>query len=113
MDEHTGVQQTITFWRGEPIMYQAPHLAKPMLAHIDTIAKEYVIAACSGAGRMVPKGQAPRFLQFKLSIEDVEMAVNGTELDLGERLLWRRWIDSENQRRHRKMRVKALGFKLV
>ena len=44
---------------------------------------EYFIAACSGTGRMVPKGQAQRFLQFKLSIEDVEMAVNGTELDLG------------------------------
>ena len=107
VDEHTCVQQTITFWRGEPIMYQAPHLAKPMLTHIGTIAKENIIAACSGSGRMVPTGQAQRFLQFKLSIEDVEMAVNGTELDLGERLIWRRWIDSEKQRRHRKMRVKA------
>ena len=107
MDEHTGVQQTNTFWRGEPIIYQAPHLAKPILTHIDTIANDYFIAACSGAGRMVPRGQAQHFLQFKLSIEDVEMAVNGTELDLGERLIWCRWIDSEKQRRHRKMRVKA------
>ena len=113
MDEHTGSKHTVTFFRGEPIIYQAPHPAKLMLTHIDTIAKEYFIAACSGAGRMAPKGQTQRFLLFKLSIEDVEMAVNGTELDLGERLLWRRWIDSENQRRHRKMRVKALGFKLV
>ena len=32
---------------------------------------------------MVPKGQAQRFLQFKLSMEEVEMAVNGTELDMG------------------------------
>ena len=78
-----------------------------MLAHIDTIAKDYSIAGCSGTGRMVPKGQTQRVLHFKLSIEDVEMAVNGTELDLGERLIWRRWIDSEKQRRHRKMRVKA------
>ena len=107
VDEHTGVQQTNTFWRGEPIIYQAPHLAKPILTHIDTIANDYFIAACSGTGRMVPRGQAQRFLQFKLSIEEVEMAVNGTELDLGERLIWRRWIDSEKQRRHRKMRVKA------
>ena len=93
---------------GEPIIYQAPHLAKPILTHIDTIANDYFIAACSGTDRMVPRGQAQRFLQFKLSIEDVEMAVNGTELDLGERLIWRRWIDSESQRHHRKRRAKAL-----
>ena len=80
-----------------------------MLTHIDTIAKDYFIAGCSGAGLMVPKGQAQRFLQFKLSMEEVEMAVNGTELDMGERIIWRRWIDSESQRRHRKRRVKANG----
>ena len=109
MDEHTGSGQTVTFWRGEPIIYHAPHLAKPMLTHVDTITKDYFVAACSCTGRMVPRGQAQRFLQFKLTMEDVEMAVNGTELDLGERIIWRRWIDSENQRRHRKRRVKALG----
>ena len=36
--EHTCIQRTITFWRGDPNIYQAPHLAKPNLTHIDTNA---------------------------------------------------------------------------
>ena len=56
VDEHTQAQHTITFWRGEPIIYHAPHLAKQVLTHVDTITKDYFVAACSCTGRMVPRG---------------------------------------------------------
>ena len=83
VDEHTGSTQTVTFWSGEPIIYHAPHLAKPSLTHIDTIAADYFVAGCSCTARMVPIAQAQRVLRLKLSMEDVERVVNGNEVYAG------------------------------
>ena len=46
-------------------------------------------------------------LQLKLDLADVEREVHGDYLDAPERLIWRRWVDAENQRASRKSRVRA------
>ena len=107
VDEHTGSTRTVTFFKGEPIIYQAPHLPTPILTHIDTIARDHFMAACSGTARMIPTRQAQRVLHLKLSLDDVEREVNGTGLAAGERIIWRRWLESENRRRKRRIRATA------
>ena len=100
--DHTGNRHTLSFWRGEPIIYQPPHLHHPVLTHVSDITAEYFVAGSSCTARMIPTRLAQRVLHFKLSLDDVERAVNGNDLDVGERIVWRRWLDNENCRRGRR-----------
>ena len=90
MDAHTGARYTVTFWQGEPVLYHPPHQAKAVFTHIDLISDGFFIVANSTTGRMIPFAQAQRVLQVKLSLDDIEREVNGSDLDAAERLLWRR-----------------------
>ena len=90
MDAHTGAKCTLTFWQGEPVIYHPAHQAKAVFTHIDLISDGFFIVANSTTGRMIPFAQAQRVLQVKLSLDDIEREVNGSDLDATERLLWRR-----------------------
>ena len=109
MDTH-GKRYTVSFFLREPVLYQAPHIAKPVLTHIAVITRDYFIAGNSCTARMIPLGQAQRVLHFKLTLEDVEREVTGRDLDAGERIIWRRWLDGENGRRERKSRIRVHGY---
>ena len=61
-----------TFFLYEPIVYHPPHAAQPILTHIAFIGNDYFVAGCSVTERMIPKSQAQRVLNFKLSIEEIE-----------------------------------------
>ena len=107
VDTHTCRRYTVTFWRGEPVLYHPPHLAKPVFTHINCIADGYFIVGSSTTGRMIPFTQAQQVLQFKLNLTDIERELHGSDLDSPEKLLWRQWVDGENQRARRKSRVRA------
>ena len=62
---------------------------------------------------MIPTRLAQRVLHFKLSLEDVERALNGNDLDVGERIVWRRWLDNENCRHGRRARIRVLNLILL
>ena len=113
VDEHTGSRYTLSFWRGEPIIYQPPHLHQPILTHVSDITAEYFVAGSSCTARTIPTRLAQRVLHFKLSLDDVERAVNGNDLDAGERIVWRRWLDNENCRRGRRARIRVLNLILM
>ena len=113
VDEHTGSRYTLSFWRGEPIIYQPPHLHQPILTHVSDITSEYFVAGSSCTARTIPTRLAQRVLHFKLSLDDVERAVNGNDLDAGERIVWRRWLDNENCRRGRRARIRVLNLILM
>ena len=97
----------MTFWRGEPVLYHPPHVAKPVFSHISYIANDYFVVGSSTTGRMIPFAQAQQVLKLKLDITDVEREVHGNELDAPERLIWRRWVEVENKRAARKSRARA------
>ena len=107
IDVHTGAPHTVSFFLEEPVLYHPPHLAKPILTHIGAITKEYFIVGNSTTQRMIPIGQSQKILKFKLSLEDIEREVHGDSLDVGERMVWRRWLDVQNLRLARKSRVRA------
>ena len=102
VDEHSGQRFTVTFWRGEPVVYHPPHLPSAAFTHISFITKHYFVVGHSTTGRMVPLAEAQSVLQLKLSLLDVEREVHGSGLDAPERLLWRRWLEAANQRAARK-----------
>ena len=106
VDPHTGAH-TFSFRLGEPVLYHPSHLAKPVFSRIESISNDHFTVACSTTDRMVPFGQAQKVLKIKLSLEDIERELNGSELDAAERLLWRRWMDAENMRNYRRSRVQA------
>jgi hypothetical protein len=89
------------------VLYHPPHLAKPVFSHIDSISEGFFIVANSTTGRMIPFAQAQRVLKVKLSTDDIEREVQGSELDAAERLLWRRWVSTVNHCNHRRSRVQA------
>ena len=107
VDVHTGAPHTVSFFLEEPVLYHPPHLAKPTLTHIGAITKEYFIVGNSTTQRMIPIGQSQKILKFKLTLEDIEREVHGDSLDIGERMVWRRWLDVQNLRLVRKSRVRA------
>ena len=107
VDTRTCRRYTVTFWRGEPVLYHPPHLAKPEFTHISGIANDYFVVGSSTTGRMIPFAQSQQVLQLKLDLADIEREVHGDYLDAPERLIWRRWVDAENQRASRKSRVRA------
>ena len=90
VDAHTRGRYTVTFWQGEPVLYHPPHQAKAVFTHIDLVSDGFFVVANSTTGRMIPFAQAQGVLQVKLSLDDIEREVNGSELDATERLLWRR-----------------------
>ena len=89
------------------MLYHPPHLAKPVFTHIELVAQDHFVVGNSTTGRMVPFAQAQRVLKVKLSIADIEREVQGCELDAAERLIWRRWVRSENMRQYQNNRVQA------
>ena len=107
VDEHSGRRFTVTFWRGEPVVYHPPHLPSAAFTHISFITKHYFVVGHSTTGRMVPLAEAHSVLQLKLSLLDVEREVHGSGLDAPERLLWRRWLEAANQRAARKSKHRA------
>ena len=106
VDEHTKARYTITFFLGEPVLYHPPHQAKASFTHITHIAKDCFVVGTSTTDRMFPVGRAQQVL-FKLSLDEIERELDGTELDAGEKLIWRRWVDAEARRFARKNRVQA------
>ena len=90
MDPHTRGRYTVTFWQGEPVLYHPPHQAQAVFTHIDLIADGFFVVANSTTGRMIPFAQCQRVLQVKLSLDDIEREVNGSDMNPAERLLWRR-----------------------
>ena len=64
--------KTKRFFLYEPIVYHPPHAAQSILTHIAFIGSDYFVAGCSATERMIPKVQAQRVLNFKLSIEEIE-----------------------------------------
>ena len=107
VDPYTRGRCTVTFWIGEPVLYHPPHQAKAVFSHIDLISDGFFVVGQSTTGRMIPFRQAQNVLKVKLSLDDVEREVQGSELDAAERLLWRRWVAIVNARNCRKSRVQA------
>ena len=107
LDNHTNHRYTVTFRFGEPVLYHPPHLAKPVLTHISFVGNGFFVVGASTTDRMIPNAMAQNVLHMKLSLEDVEREVQGVGLDVGERVFWRRWLDTENLRSYRKSRVQA------
>ena len=97
----------MTFWRGEPVLYHPPHVAKPVFSHISCIANDYFVVGSSTTGRMIPFAQAQQVLHMTVCATDIERELYGNELDAPERLLWRRWIEVESKRAARKSRLRA------
>ena len=97
----------MTFWRGEPVLYHPPHMAKPVFTHISCITNSYFVVGSTTTECMIPFKQAQQVLKLKLDIADIEREVDGNELEAPERLLWRRWVEVENMRASRKSRVRA------
>ena len=87
MDPHKRGRYMVTFWQGEPVLYYPPHQAQEVFTHIDFIADGFFVVANSTTGGMIPFAQCQRVLQVKLSLDDIEGEVNGSDLNPAERLL--------------------------
>ena len=107
LDNHTNHRYTVTFRFGEPVLYHPPHLAKPVLTHISFAGSGFFVVGASTTDRMIPNVMAQNVLHLKLSLEDIEREVQGTGLDAGERVFWRRWLETENLWNYRKSRVQC------
>ena len=47
-------------------------------------------------------------LNFKLTLDEIEQEVYaGKALDAGERIIWKRWLESQNQKSGRRSRLRA------
>ena len=85
---------TQTLFLNEPVIYQPPHLAQPVLTHITFIGKEYFAVGASTTERMIPRSQTQKVINFKLTLEEIEKEVyTGKALDGGERLIWKRLMN--------------------
>ena len=98
---------TCVFWLGEPVLYHPPHMEAPVLTHISHIGDEYFLVGYATNNCLIPFMLAQRILLFKLKLTDIERELQGYALDAGERIIWQRWLDDENQRAQRKSRVRA------
>ena len=85
---------TQTLFLSEPVIYQPPHLAQPVLTHITFIGKEYFAVGASTTERMIPRSQTQKVVNFKLTLEEIEKEVYaGKALDAGERMIWKRLMN--------------------
>ena len=105
-DVKSGATYTQSFHLGEPVLYHPAHRATPVLAHISEITREFFTCGDSTTGRMIPPRMAQRVIT-KLSLGDIERATKGPEMPLGERMLWLKWLEGENQRIQGKQRIRA------
>ena len=107
VDARTCTGNTVVFWLGEPVLYHPPHMEAPVLTHISHIGDEYFLVGYATNNCLIPFTLAQRILLFKLKLTDIERELQGYALDAGERIIWQRWLDDENQRAQRKSRVRA------
>ena len=107
MDVKSGSTFTVTFFLGEPVVFQPAHRAKPTLTHISRIGQGYFVCASSTSDRMIPTSMAQDVLHVKLTLNDIDREVEGASLPAGERLLWRRWLEDEQARIGGRLRVQA------
>ena len=56
---------------------------------------------------MTPIRHAQNVLKLKLDLKDIERELQGGALCAPEKILWRRWLEAQNQRTARKRRVRA------
>ena len=106
VDVKSGATYTQTFHLGEPVLYHPAHKATPVLSHISEISHEFFTCGDSTTGRMIPRRLAQRWIT-KLSLGDIEDAAKGPDMPLGERLLWKTWLEQENSRIHGRKRIRA------
>jgi len=106
IDVKTGCPYTQTFWEGEPVLYHPPHKASPVPTHIATIAHDFFTCGDSTTSRMIPLRHAQHIL-LKLSLSDIDAATKSSELNIGERVWWKRWFNDENWRTQGKQRISA------
>ena len=89
------------------MLYHPPHLPNAVFTHISFVTKDYFVVGNSTTGRMTPIRHAQNVLKLKLDLTDVERELQGDAMGAPEKLLWRRWLDAQNQRTARKSRVRA------
>ena len=75
-DSATGEERTVTFRKGEPVVYQPSHEAKPTLTRITYISKSFFVVAHSTTGRTIPFAETQNILcNIKLTLEEIEREV--------------------------------------
>ena len=105
-DVKSGAIYTCTFHMGEPVLYHPPHKACPVATHVTQITRDFFTCGDTTTGRMMPLRMAQKLLT-KLSLVDIEAATKGPDMPLGERLLWKKWLENENWRIQGKQRTQA------
>ena len=105
-DAKSGAIYTCTFHMGEPVLYHPPHKASPVATHVTQITRDFFTCGDTTTGRMMPLRMARKVLT-KLSLVDIEAATKGPDMPLGERLLWKKWLENENWRIQGKQRTQA------
>ena len=107
VDPVNRTKMTRTFFLFEPVLYQPSHLAQAVLTHISFITREYFVVAASTTEHMIPCSLAQSVLKFKLTLEDVERELHSKGLTVGDRIVWRRWVEEQNSREGRRSRLRA------
>ena len=76
-DAVTGAKSTVTFRKGEPVLYHPSHLARARTTHIEYISKNraFFKVANSKTDRTIPFRDTQNVLHIKLKLEEIEREV--------------------------------------
>jgi hypothetical protein len=77
VDAATAQKYTVTFRKGEPVLYHPSHLAKSRMTHIEYISKNgaFFKVANSKTDRTTPFRHTQNVLHIKLTLEEIEREV--------------------------------------
>ena len=77
VDAATAQKYTVTFRKGEPILYHPSHLARSRMTHIEYISQNgaFFKVANSKTDRTIPFRDTQNVLHIKLTLEEIEREV--------------------------------------